>query len=383
MKWNKRRIEELLPNLSSQIQSIRPGHSETEDIFIWQPLRSGVYTTRSGYCSAVVQKHPVSVMQSFNWIKDVWDEKYSPKMKVFIWSIIQKALPLGENLQNRGFQSATLCIKCKEKETAMHIFFTCPFAREVWSKVPLKQAVHIAAGATFQDMIIAFRSMVCLPPSGISRNILPWICWALWTARNTQIFEAKIQSAEEVSTRGLRLAQEWIVAQGNLEQKEQRIRSLSGAKGDTDYRRSSSGNNTGSTSICRTDAALDKTSKRAGLAWIISNGPNTEAMQGSLTEDRVSSPIVAEALALRSGLIAAVERDLTRIKLYSDNITLIRAIKFETQAKEIYGIIHDIQRISSAFIEISYHHLSRNLISDVDLLAKKSPKWLSCLNFLG
>lgn len=66
MKWNRRRIEELLPNLSSQIRSLHPGHSESEDIFIWHPLQSGVYTTRSGYCAAITQKRPTSQSQAFN-----------------------------------------------------------------------------------------------------------------------------------------------------------------------------------------------------------------------------------------------------------------------------------------------------------------------------
>ncbi|KAF2541503.1 hypothetical protein F2Q68_00030032 [Brassica cretica] len=51
------------------------------------------------------------------------------------------------------------------------------------------------------------------------------------------------------------------------------------------------------------------------------------------------------ALALRSGVIAAVELEINGIKIFSDNTTLIRAIKFDTQAKELFGIISDIQKI--------------------------------------
>lgn len=36
--------------------------------------------------------------ESFNWRQDVWSGNYSPKMKVFLWSIIQGTLLLGENL---------------------------------------------------------------------------------------------------------------------------------------------------------------------------------------------------------------------------------------------------------------------------------------------
>ncbi|CDY24019.1 BnaC03g16720D [Brassica napus] len=48
LKWNRQRIEKLIPELASQIQCIQPSRSGAEDIFIWQPLPSGVYSTKSG-----------------------------------------------------------------------------------------------------------------------------------------------------------------------------------------------------------------------------------------------------------------------------------------------------------------------------------------------
>ncbi|WZY86529.1 hypothetical protein YC2023_032913 [Brassica napus] len=94
---------------------LQPSLSKVEDSFVWQPLQSGVYTTRSGYFSATMQtatnpnsSEPVA----FSWVKDVWSEVCSPKMKLFLWSIIQRALPLGENLQHRGMVSGSLCKRC-------------------------------------------------------------------------------------------------------------------------------------------------------------------------------------------------------------------------------------------------------------------------------
>ncbi|KAG5378590.1 hypothetical protein IGI04_026432 [Brassica rapa subsp. trilocularis] len=72
------------------------------------------------------------------------------------------------------------------------------------------------------------------------------------------------------------------------------------------------------------------------------------------TQPFVNSLIVAEALALRLGLIAAVNVDLTSIKMISDNSTLIRAINNDMHAKEIYEIVQDIQQISSVFVDISF-----------------------------
>lgn len=163
--------------------------------------------------------------------------------------------------------------------------------------------------------------------------------------------------------KGLQLAREWIAAQVNNPTTRVDL-----PKGHRDKR---SPANHPLTSTCKSDAAWDITSKRAGLAWSISGGLIINKRQGSQTESFVSSPIVAEALALRSGLIAAVNLDITRIKMYSDNQTLIQAINFETQAKEIMRIISDIHRISSVFTEIEFLHLLRDLIKDIDQTAKR------------
>lgn len=112
LKWNRQRIEKLIPELASQIQCIQPSRSGAEDIFIWQPLPSGVYSTKSGYntvASQAINRRRDSDDQSFDWIKDIWSGKYSPKLKTFLRSIIQNALPLGVNLQRRGMGVEVNC----------------------------------------------------------------------------------------------------------------------------------------------------------------------------------------------------------------------------------------------------------------------------------
>ena len=73
---------------------------------------------------------------SFDWIKDIWRGNFSPKMRMFLWSIVQNALPLGVNLQHRGINSEAVCKRCKDVVTAMHTFFFCPFVQRVWELIP-------------------------------------------------------------------------------------------------------------------------------------------------------------------------------------------------------------------------------------------------------
>ncbi|KAF3531716.1 hypothetical protein DY000_02043465 [Brassica cretica] len=46
LQWNKARIEQYLPDFSSQIQCIKPSKVGAEDIYVWLPLQTGIYSTK-------------------------------------------------------------------------------------------------------------------------------------------------------------------------------------------------------------------------------------------------------------------------------------------------------------------------------------------------
>ena len=66
--------------------------------------------------------------------------------------------------------------------------------------------------------------------------------------------------------------------------------------------------------------------------------------------------------------------------MISGNSTLIRAINNDTQAKEIYGIVKNIQQNTSVFVDISFNHLPRVHLGEGDLLAKQTLRDLSVSN---
>lgn len=213
MKWNEKRIKEVLPDFASNILLLQPSQTGAEDQYIWQPTSTGVYSAKSGY-------HALKAMEAtgprdfavpaseFDWIKDIWAGNMSPKLRVFTWSIIQNALPLGVNLKRRGLMAAANCIRCGEEETTTHIFFHCPYAQNVWQEIPTATAVHIAASSDFKTVMLQSRNLTCLPPSGVPGNILMWVCWALWNARNQLVFENRILSSSETALKAILSANE-------------------------------------------------------------------------------------------------------------------------------------------------------------------------------
>ena len=77
-----------------------------------------------------------------------------------------------------------------ESKNQSHIFYSHVLMRKkIWSLIPIIDAVQLAVVPDFKSHVIEFRRKPCLPPSGISINILPWVCWQIWTSQNHLIFE--------------------------------------------------------------------------------------------------------------------------------------------------------------------------------------------------
>ena len=184
------------------------------------------------------------------------------------------------------------CRRCQETESAVHTFFTCLFSQKVWEKIPLLNAVHIAAVNTFKEVVIAFRKMPCLPPSEISLNVLPWICRTNWTSTNTLTFEKRLISPEDTAINDICLAKEWSKAQGNT----------IASRTLPPLRRIPSSFVTalppeGETVRCMTDTAWKKDQQVACLAWIFTGQSLQTSIQESRFQRFVGSPLIAEALA--------------------------------------------------------------------------------------
>lgn len=192
--------------------------------------------------------------------------------------------------------------------------------------------VHLAVDDSFKVMTTRFRSAICLPPTGVSKPIFPWVIWSIWKDRNLLVFENKSLTPPSDPE---------IV-------------------------------------VCKSDAAWDAERHRAGLAWVLRGRQESAVDQGSTIQHFLNSPLIAEALAVREGIFKAASQGNSSLWVYSDNRTLIRAINNKNQRKELVGIIEDIHDLSSDFVSIAFFHIGREDNDEADALAK-SAFWTSSL----
>ncbi|CAA7035330.1 unnamed protein product [Microthlaspi erraticum] len=231
---------------------------------------------------------------AIDWIANIWSRKTSPKLQVFLWKLANGALALGSSLSSRGLAIASNCQFCGEPETCDHLLFHCAFAKEIWSLAPFKDQLDSHQVQTFAEALKSSFKWKVLPPIGVEAgSLFPWICWAIWGARNRRIFENRTCERFDAITKAIADAREWKAAQP---EKASKKTMLPQAPTSSDHP---------NLITIFSDAAWSKESKISGLGWIAEDQSKIVVNQGGKAENLVTSLIVAEGIAIREALIQA------------------------------------------------------------------------------
>lgn len=219
-EWNVARINSLMPELTSHILTLKPSLLDSHDSFVWPLQKSGQYSVKSGYYAIHSSNSTTEVIipttEQIDWKRMVWNPPLLPKLKFFLWKVLQNALPSGDNLQRRGMLTNTNCCRCGGTETLDHIMLHCNYAREVWDLVPWSSPVDIQPDSSFASALKDSLISSMLPPTGVSGNFFPWLSWFIWIARNKLLFEKRVTSPQETLVLAIKAMREWEQAQTSL-----------------------------------------------------------------------------------------------------------------------------------------------------------------------
>ncbi|XP_009105597.2 uncharacterized protein LOC103831468 [Brassica rapa] len=357
--WNRDLIQQIMPQEEATILSIKASRSGTPDKLIWLGTTSGEYTMKSGYLKAL-ESSPTSPPpnRAIDWNKGVWQLEVAPKIKLFLWKIFQGALAIGDRLVTRNISTGTGCKTCNNVESINHLFLHCDIAYKVWKLAPFSSCIDSRRLLDLNTAWQGLSKLVCLPPTGISTGPLaPWILWSLWLARNNRLFNNKISTPEEIVSRATAAAQEWLKEQRTEPPNTKDTRVL-GPPRETDSSR------------LQTDAAWRADLQCAGLGWtIIEKDQSTTHLSYCYF---VSSPLVAEALAVRDALAHCRALGILRLRCQTDSQQLVKALATKDPNPEIYGIVSDTLILASSFDSISFEWLPRAQNNVADALAKQA-----------
>ncbi|KAI5351195.1 hypothetical protein L3X38_004086 [Prunus dulcis] len=138
--WNLLPIAHLISQHElNAITTIPIRGSVSGDRLVWPWVKSGNFTVKSGYNWIVNQniRCPLANAQSSHTIsldtwKIIWESKTLPKVKQFLWRAVSNILPSFLNLHKRRLSSSHLCPICLESpESIEHMLVLCPWTAYV------------------------------------------------------------------------------------------------------------------------------------------------------------------------------------------------------------------------------------------------------------
>ena len=235
------------------------------------------------------------------------------------------------------------------------MFFHCTFAKHVWLSAPVFPSIEYNESIVLRSLWGDLITRKNLPPTGVTDGqLVPWILWSIWTARNNMVFSGKPQPADETLSKAIAQAREWGSCQATPL--------------PTNHKLKPPGPTPPNCVLIKSDAAWNEAQKIAGLGWTVES--QSRVTYYSVPAHHVRSPLVAEALALREALGKCRELGLSRIRCESDSATLIKALKMESSLIGLYGILAYILSLASSFECFSFHWISRIKNVEADKLAK-------------
>lgn len=163
-EWDRDKIRQYLPQYEDSIRSLVTSSAPSIDNLAWLPDKSGIYTSKTGYgIGMTTEREDASSTSKFNWLKNIWNIKTSPKIKDFLWKVVKKAIPVSSNLATRGVPAFS-CKSCDMGEDDLHVFLHCKVAEQVWSLAPLvNRPTSFTSMASF---IASANQLTVLPPHG-------------------------------------------------------------------------------------------------------------------------------------------------------------------------------------------------------------------------
>ncbi|KAJ1691886.1 hypothetical protein LUZ63_016041 [Rhynchospora breviuscula] len=184
----------------SQVQQIIQGDirpvlgGQIEDKLIWNLVQNSKYTAKQGYEVIMQAQEAGGIQQNVLW-EEIWKRKnIAPRVKIFIWRLINRGLPTGVHMHSRFPNYPPTCQRCNEEnEYDMHCLFFCNTSRQVWFASALGIRVHelpMEINLTMQQLIPK------LDDEGVQMFLNTM--WEIWKKRNKAVIELNTFKPVEV-----------------------------------------------------------------------------------------------------------------------------------------------------------------------------------------
>ncbi|WOL19372.1 ribonuclease H protein [Canna indica] len=114
---------------------------EVKDTWIWSLNNKGKLTCKVAY-NYLKNEESEDLDTTFDW-KLLWSLDVLPKIKIFVWKLVQDRLPTFVWLANKSKIEPHCCYVCgKNQDDTNHIFFECTMAVNLWNSLGKLLNIH-------------------------------------------------------------------------------------------------------------------------------------------------------------------------------------------------------------------------------------------------
>ncbi|KAJ1697725.1 hypothetical protein LUZ63_006237 [Rhynchospora breviuscula] len=344
-------------------------NSIVTDRMVWHEARNGKYSVKEGYKKLAQLHMPHAAITAVDW-RMVWKwKRVPPKVKVFIWRLINKGLPLAVHMHARLSHFSPMCQRCgEENEFEMHCLFFCNTSRQVWFGCPLGIRVHELP----MDFLMAFEQITArLDEDGITTFFTT--IWEIWRERNKAVIEHVVFNPQSVLLR-VNASLRPELAQAHID--STRVCLTSGQQ----YQFYQGGWQV------LVDASWD-TSGKSGGAFVVYEGGELRAI--GMHSFTGHDAFQAEAMALHDAMqyvYGDMNKELdTRLQFFSDCLTLVQAVNQADTAdlpswRATRVVTQIINQMEACQQGASLHHARREALQLAHDLANRAR---SSINYQG
>ncbi|XP_062103848.1 uncharacterized protein LOC133814961 [Humulus lupulus] len=359
--FNERDVELIL--------SIPLCDSVDGDSWQWTKETYGIYSVRSAYKLAQESNGGWSPADSSGFWRNLWNLKIPPKAKNILWRATSGCLPTSLLLRSRHIEIPPVCAVCQsDQESILHALVTCPFANSCWAKS--KVGVLVGPFSEFGDWfaeVLSKGNMESAAEAGV-------LCWEIWKARNTLVWNQKRSLVDEVVLSASLLLDQWLAAQDSMLAPPSGIwRPDDGAEHWTCPQ----------TDVIKVnvDAAIFSSEGKFGIGCVARDGAGhlIEAFS-SLKAGRVK-PLEAEALGLKEALSWIKRKEWRPVVLETDCLNVVHAVRSEVDMVSTFGlIIRDCKSLLNDLCNVDLFFVKRSANKVAHYIARASCSFACCIH---
>ena len=341
-----------------------------QDLYGWHYNEDGIYTVKSGYWPATHLPNQNFIPPTYGNVdlkQKVWKTKTPSKVQHFLWKLLSRSLATGNNLRKRHITNDTICKRCyMEEETEEHLFFTCPYVKQIWRASGV-------ANPVFDDPneLLDSKVKVCMEFASSSRlvhfqNLPIWLLWDIWKSRNKLIFQKKNMHWKTVLRYAKDDAQEWK----GIDFNDGRGRATTVRQNQEceDIRRWSLPTN--GRIKCNVDGSFRNENTEATAGWLYRDEEGQYKGSAQARGMKVGTALEGELQAILMAIQHCWTQGFRRIIIESDCRKAIDIINKKTLHFNVYNWTREIRWWEQKFEEITFQWIKREGNKPADRLAK-------------